>query len=174
MTGLIQAGAGDLYKVGGDFLNYSTQNGLWDTGHAALKFTGLPGTSHHLLLTSTDLGGGFESFKNNFGWDELLIDSSNALILESGSPTGTAFYVDALIGALFSGDDITNIVGNGFNLYYNADAPENAYLRGATYQLVGGGELIAFVPEPGTLVLLLAGLGVLIILRRRRHSAVSL
>jgi hypothetical protein len=167
MTGSVQAGAGDLYKVGGDFLNHSTQNTQWDTRGAALEFAGVPGTSHRLLLTGTDSGGGFESLNKNFGWGELLIDSSNALMLESGSPTGTAFYVDALIGALFSGDDITNIIGNGFNLYYNADSPDNAYLGGRNYLLAGGGELIAFVPEPGTLVLLLAGFGVIVMVRRR-------
>ena len=36
--------------------------------------------------------------------------------------------------------------------------------------MLDGGELIAIVPEPGTLVLLISGLGMLVILRRDRWN----
>ena len=166
-TGLIDAGA-DRYKIAGDFNNHSTQDTQWDTSNAILEFTGVPGTSHRLLLASADLGEKFGGFTNDFEWRQLLIDDDNALVLLAGSPNGTVFYVDQLIGAKITGDAITNITGNGFDIYYNAAAPENAYLRGGSYGLLGGGELIAAVPEPGTLVFLLSGLGVLLIFRRRR------
>ena len=36
-----------------------------------------------------------------------------------------------------------NIVSNGFNLYYNKNAPANKKLKGKTFKLAGGGKLIA-------------------------------
>jgi hypothetical protein len=84
-----------------------------------------------------------------------------------------AFYVESLLGALITGDTVTNITGNGFNIYYDANAAGNAYLHGLNYALEGGGELIAItgasaVPEPETAVSFLAGLAGLGLLRRRR------
>ena len=173
-TGHIQAAPGDLYKIGGDFLNHSTQNTQWDTSKALLEFTGLTGTLHDLLLTGSDLGGIFDGFVDNFAWNQLLIDAGNELVLKTGAPNGHAFYASSIIGALLSGNDVTNIIGNGFDIYYNADAAGNAYLNGGTYQLVDGGELIAVVPEPGTLALLLSGLGAIVIMRRDRRRGPTL
>lgn len=58
------------------------------------------------------------------------LDGSSTLTL-----TGDA-YVTALVNA-----DTThqNIQSNGFYLYYDSNAPENAYLNGQSYQLPGGG-----------------------------------
>ena len=121
-----------------------------------------------------DFGGTLDS--DGVAWKErfFALYRSEGLDL-SAEAFAPAFYAadDALVGALFSGDDITNIFGNGFNLYYNPDAPENAYLNRLTYQLAGGGELIALVPEPGTLMLLLSGLGVVLILRRRSDRTIA-
>jgi hypothetical protein len=38
---------------------------------------------------------------------------------------------------------VTNIVGNGHNVYYSKSSSANSYLGGKTYQLADGGELIA-------------------------------
>jgi hypothetical protein len=51
--------------------------------------------------------------------------------------------VTTLKGAVISGDEVTNIVGNGHNVYYSKSSSANSYLGGKTYQLADGGELIA-------------------------------
>jgi hypothetical protein len=45
------------------------------------------------------------------------------------------------VGAI-SGTFITNIIGNGFTVYYSANLPANAALGGRTYDLTGGGVLV--------------------------------
>lgn len=45
-----------------------------------------------------------------------------------------------------SGSSVTNIVGNGHNVYYDASAAANSALGGQTYALANGGELL---PKPG-------------------------
>jgi hypothetical protein len=40
-----------------------------------------------------------------------------------------------------SGNSVTNITGNGNNVYYNASLPGNSYLNSQTYSLVNGGVL---------------------------------
>jgi hypothetical protein len=69
---------------------------------------------------------------------------------------------------------VTNITGDGLDIYYDPFLATNAYLDGLDYALVGGGELIADdtappLPEPGTLALIAPGLG-LVFLRRRRGA----
>lgn len=39
-------------------------------------------------------------------------------------------------------DSISNIAGNGHNVYYDASLPDNAYLDGKTYSLLQGGALL--------------------------------
>ncbi|MDD5766600.1 MAG: T9SS type A sorting domain-containing protein, partial [Candidatus Marinimicrobia bacterium] len=41
-----------------------------------------------------------------------------------------------------SGTTITNITGNGYNVYYDTSSSDNNYLGGLTYSLVNGGYLI--------------------------------
>lgn len=51
-------------------------------------------------------------------------------------------YLDVLGDADgISGSSITNITGNGFTIYYDANQTDNEYLGGKTYSLVNGGQL---------------------------------
>jgi hypothetical protein len=171
-TGYIDAAPGDLFRVGGDFLNQSTQNLLWDTSAATLEFFGAAGTTHTMLLTGLDLGTGIPGFIDNFAWGALVIELGNTLSLGSGLG-GVSQYVGELIGAVILDGAIANIAGNGFNLYYDTERLANAYLGGGTYALANGGFLIAAssVPEPMSLALVLPGLGlVAVVLRRRRQG----
>ena len=64
------------------------------------------------------------------------LDASSKLIL-----TGET-YLTALVNA-----DVThqNIESNGFNLYYDSNAPDNAYLNGQSFMLPGGGFLAPII-----------------------------
>ncbi len=66
----------------------------------------------------------------------VYLDATSKLIL------GAETYVTALVNA-----DTThaNIESNGFNLYYDSNAPENAYLEGQSFMLPGGGFLAPII-----------------------------
>jgi hypothetical protein len=78
--------------------------------------------------------------------------------------------VGDIIGVMTSGDSVTNIVGDGLNIYCNPGDAANAYLNGLTYNLTDGGQLIADLPEPTSIALLLTGLAGGIIARRRKRA----
>ena len=68
-TAYIQASAGDLYQIKGDFLNYSNQNTLWDTHAATLDFISNGNiTSHTFALAGADMGQHRAGYTDNFAW----------------------------------------------------------------------------------------------------------
>jgi hypothetical protein len=66
----------------------------------------------------------------------LTLDSSSKWTVTANSTVTT------LKGAVISGDEVANVVGNGHNVYYSKNASANSYLGGKTYKLADGGELI--------------------------------
>jgi len=124
------------------------------------------------LVGKTDGGDGFDTIEilgdvalgDVVNFEKLLIDGGGKLGLDS------KLVFDLLIGAIIDGDTIANIVGNGFDIEYQWRETDNAYLKGRTYHLAGGGLLIA-VPEPATAGLLLPAFALFAWQARRRTGA---
>ncbi len=90
-------------------------------------------------------------------------------------PAGVeALYVSGLVGAVASGDHITNIHGfDGLTIYYDPRLAVNSYLQGLNYFLTDGGELVANVPEPASIAVVLVGLGAMGWRRRAARKALK-
>ena len=159
-TGYLAGGVSDLWLVSGNFINNSTQNTLWNTSLSTLGFTSSTGDLFD--LAGKNVGAIAAGYTNNFAWGTLdLTRMTGALTLGTGNGSFTdALYVNSLLGALISGTGITNIAGDGLNLYYLASNAANAYLGDKTYGLGGGGELIpvSAVPLPAAFWLFGSGL----------------
>ena len=65
---------------------------------------------------------------------------------------------------------ISNIQGNGLNVYYDLGEAANAYLGGQSYALAGGGS-ISPVPEPGMVGFAVVAMTGLFIRRRAQRMA---
>jgi hypothetical protein len=184
-AGVMQGAFGDQFIVTGDFLNHSTQGSLWNTSQSVLDFAAGASDVHTLLINGANFGIGQAGYENNFAWGTLKIDTGESLILGDGladlsslaqadaAALPEALYVQDMLGAVISGDEITNITGDGRDIYYDPFLDANAYLGGLDYALEGGGELIADaaappLPEPGTLALVIPGLGLAFATRGRR------
>ena len=157
LGGYIQAVPGDVYKIQGDFINHSTQNTLWNTNAAELDFINGTTTAHTFALAGADLGQSLAGYTNNFAWGTLDLATDQTLTLSDGNATpGGALYVGTIEGETIVGDTVTDITGNGFDIYYEASL--NPDLLDKTYQLEDGGVLAPVpaappVPEPATIII---------------------
>jgi hypothetical protein len=126
------------------------------------------------LLGKADGGDGFDTIEilsdvtlgDVVNFEKLVIDDGATLDLASD------LRFDEVLGAIVDGDTIANIDGNGFDIVYNPLDEENAYLLGRTYQLAGGGLLVA-VPEPAAALLFLPALIALLASTGRGKAAGS-
>jgi hypothetical protein len=171
-TGYLTGGVGDNWYISNDFINNSTLNDLWDTDLAYLEFTSGEDNSHDFFLAGMDYGSVGPGYTDNFSWATMCLSAGNILNLFDGNgDTGGALYLRELLGADISGGTVSNIFGSdGLNVYYLASIPGNSYLGGLTYDLAGGGQLIASsgpVPIPGGVWLFGTGLICLVGIRRR-------
>jgi hypothetical protein len=175
-TGYIQASAGDTFYISKNFVSTSTQKTLWNTTGATLDFMG--SGSHNLYITGADLGQTVNGYTNNFSWGTLAIATGNKLNLKGSLSKSGALYVNDLVGLTFNkaGTKVTDITGNGFNIYYNPT--DDPGLKDKIYALTGGGSLapvpiggsIDPVPIPASWLLLGSGLLGLIGLGLRRKK----
>jgi hypothetical protein len=160
--GFIKAGTGDKFLIAGNFIDLSTADGQWHTSGAILDFTGADGTSHDFELGAGD------------GWGQLVLDDGNLLVLSSSDAAYDVLHLSSLIGLDIVGDMIANIEGvDGLTIIYDARNPANAALGGLSYDLTGGGRLVASVPEPAGWALMIAGVGVMGTMLRRRAKVVA-
>ncbi len=174
-TGYLVGFSQDTFVVRGDFENRSTQNQLWQTDQAVLRFRTVLGQSdteqisiHNFWLAGADLGPGGGA--HNFRWGTLNVMGVTVNLLD-GNPQnqGSALYVGKIRGLEI--DEATGTILNiyalaGLNLYYNPSL--NPELEGLTYSLYGingqPGGLLVPTPVPASVLLLgsgLLGLGLL-------------
>lgn len=156
-SGYLVGGVGDNFFIDNDFLNYSTQTGLWDTADAYLGFYGW--NTHEFRL-----GGWDEASNMSFAWDTLELSEYGNLFLSGG--LGAALYVDNLILGAGSTLDLS-----GFNIYYSTLTDlGGSFSGGQLIQLAsntGGGS--TSVPEPSSLFLLASGVAGFIGARRLKR-----
>jgi hypothetical protein len=152
-TGTLAGGAGDVFKVGGSFLNGSTQAQAWDTSAATLVLLG--GGNQTVTFAGLDLGARYDAYSANFSWGGLELGAG--LNLNIGSDASRAFYTGLLV--LSGGLSQLASINSAANIYYDGNAAGNAWLQARNYAFgSGGGSLVAVVPEPGSATLALLGL----------------
>ncbi len=170
-NGYWTGGVGDNFYVSGNFENYSLQNTLWNTNGASLILNGT--SMQNVYLAGNDLGALVSGYGNNFAWGEFsLVAGTSVKLWDGNSDPGAALYV----GLVELGGGISQLssIDSPYNIYYDANLAGNAYLGGQTYALNGGGSLMAAqpVPEAKTYAMMLAGLGLMgVVVRRRQQVA---
>jgi hypothetical protein len=157
---------GSMTANGGDGFYISTAKGIVNIKNSAVITTSTGNivnalTSANLTFTvdGTKLTGNLiadssstltASFKNNSSLSGII--NSAALTLDATSSwnvTGTSYLSTFSDASGISGTSITNITGNGYNVYYNSNLSGNSSLGGKTYSLLKGGVL---TPKTTTVV----------------------
>ncbi len=92
--------------------------------------------NYDTLLNSSSFTGAINS-SNTGKLVSLTLDASSIWTLTANSYLTTISNSDGI-----SGTTVTNITGNGFNVYYDETQSANSYLGGLIYSLVNGGYLL--------------------------------
>jgi len=168
--GYLQGGLGDKWSLSGNFQNESAQNTQWNTALSDLAFTG--GGTHQLYIPGSDKGGSLTGYSENFAWGSLDLIGQVLNLMDGNATLGGALYLGEILGITLDKDGkvVTDIFGNGLNIYYDPNLLGNSYLGGITYDLSGdlGGKLIP-TPLPASAWLFLSGLVGLGLLGRRKR-----
>ncbi len=101
----------------------------------------------NLSVLQDDIGKDATGFDSDYAWKSITLENNITLSL-TGTATQSALYVDQIdigLNSLFRIDSY--VIGNGMNIYYNADNEENRYLAGLSYNLGNGGRLIGISEE---------------------------
>lgn len=164
-TGVLETDDTSKLVVGGDYLVQSVRNTLFDTSEMTLTLDGGRNASNpqQLEVAGADLGthASGELPANNFSLGQLIIGSAesptwvNLVNLYEFDSEGDALYLSTL--ELRGG---STLALNDLKLYVDGTQVN----PGDTF---GDGSIIAVIPEPGTLILLLGGLTTLLVRRRR-------
>lgn len=137
---VINAGSGNLVNMVSSGTATFSVDGTPLTGN--IITTGTGGTVNTVLKNGASLTGKI----NTSG---LVLDAASAWTLTANS--NVTYIVNP---AIVSGSTITNIIGNGFSVHYDASQTQNSYLQGKIYSLANGGFLTpnaVSVTEPAVL-----------------------
>ena len=165
----IDAGAGD------DTINLytgSSVDGLIDGGdgtdtiHLGGSGTGSLGNPINVENLILDDGDWTLDGTQDYVLASLILNAGDLILGDGAGSADPNVYASEVVGAMISGGQVTNITGNGFNIYYDPSLAANTYLGGKSFTLTDGG-LLRPLPEPGSIVLLLSGLGLLMFMRGR-------
>ena len=167
INGSIVMGAGDDTVK---FYTDALQNGFLDgnDGSDTLELlgsgTGSLGNARNIETLRIDSGNWSFVGDQDYQFGSFILDDAELNLAGSAS-----IFVSSLVGAEIIGDNVLNITGNGRDIFYDAKQSSNDYLGGQWYHLANGGALRP-IPEPHGMALLLAGLGLLGLVRSRTKS----
>ena len=144
LTGVdVTAGSGVLVEAGG-----TTRWGTSGANGGTVNFTADGETLAGNIVTDDDISSITITLKNGSSLNGAI--NTAALSLDATSTwtvTATSHLTSFADSSGISGTSVTNIVGNGFDVYYDSSLAANSALGGLTYSLVNGGQLI---PQAGS------------------------
>jgi hypothetical protein len=147
VTGGISVADGATFAATGTTSKLRTTGDVTFASGASVTTTDLElviakGSDVNLTVLQTDIGADPLGLVDNYAFRAITLENDITLTLD-GSALSNALYVDKIdIGSNNLFRISSYIVGNGMNIYYNADNYENRYLGGASYNLGGGGKLL--------------------------------
>ena len=171
-NGYLVGGLGDVFEIGGGFLNASTNASQWDTNLATLIFAD---AGDHRFGVAAGVGA------LAFGWGDIRAGAGVQLSFYDSvvANNGMALYV----GILDLADGLNAILldaGELLTIYFDRSKSENSYLLAALENPSGlprGLTLVAYgaptpsMPEAPTLPLLFLGFAGIAVVRRQRSIA---